>query len=298
MLMEMFPLLIQAEIDTRYIYNKVKMNKTFKNLVVRALSGAVFVVLMLGAIWLSSFYFAIVFLAFAFLGLKEFYALSSHIEGVKVNNWLAIAGGLLLFAIACGVSFLQWSPASFALYPIYIPILFIPELYRSEGTPIQNLAVSLMGHIYVALPFTIFCLIEPISKELVLAFFVLIWASDTGAYLVGVCIGKHKMFERISPKKTWEGFFGGLVFALGFGYLFYRLNWVELPHADLWFWMILSALIFVVGVFGDLVESLFKRSVGVKDSGNIMPGHGGMLDRFDSACLAAPVLGAIFLIIL
>ena len=105
------------------------------------------------------------------------------------------------------------------------------------------------------------------------------------------------MFERISPKKTWEGFFGGLAFALGFGYLFYRLNWVELPQADLMFWMILSALIFVVGVFGDLVESMFKRSVGVKDSGNIMPGHGGMLDRFDSACLAASVLAAVYLLL-
>lgn len=273
------------------------MNKTLQNLIIRALSGAVFVVLMLGAIWLSSFYFAIVFLAFTFLGLKEFYSLSSHQNGVKVNGWLAIAGGVLLFLIASGVSFLQWSPKWFALYLIYIPILFIPELYRSVGTPIQNIAVSLMGHIYVAIPFTIFCLIEPISKELVLAFFVLIWASDTGAYLVGVCIGKHKMFERISPKKTWEGFFGGLAFALGFGYLFYRLNWVELPQADLMFWMILSALIFVVGVFGDLVESMFKRSVGVKDSGNIMPGHGGMLDRFDSACLAAPVLAAVYLLL-
>jgi phosphatidate cytidylyltransferase len=273
------------------------MNKTLQNLIIRALSGAVFVALMVGAIWLSSFYFAIVFLAFTFLGLKEFYSLSSHHNGVKVNRWLAIAGGVLLFLIAAGVSFLQWSPKWFALYLIYIPILFIPELYRSAGTPIQNIAVSLMGHIYVAIPFTIFCLIEPISKELVLAFFVLIWASDTGAYLVGVCIGKHKMFERISPKKTWEGFFGGLAFALGFGYLFYRLNWVELPQADLMFWMILSALIFVVGVFGDLVESMFKRSVGVKDSGNIMPGHGGMLDRFDSACLAAPVLAAVYLLL-
>ncbi|MBE6330210.1 MAG: phosphatidate cytidylyltransferase [Bacteroidales bacterium] len=273
------------------------MNKTLQNLIIRALSGAVFVVLMLGAIWLSSFYFAIVFLAFTFLGLKEFYSLSSHHNVVKVNGWLAIAGGVLLFLIATGVSFLQWSPKWFALYLIYIPILFIPELYRSVGTPIQNIAVSLMGHIYVAIPFTIFCLIEPISKELVLAFFVLIWASDTGAYLVGVCIGKHKMFERISPKKTWEGFLGGLAFALGFGYLFYRLNWVELPQADLMFWMILSALIFVVGVFGDLVESMFKRSVGVKDSGNIMPGHGGMLDRFDSACLAAPVLAAVYLLL-
>ena len=273
------------------------MNKTLQNLIIRELSGAVFVALMVGAILLASFYFAIVFLAFTFLGLKEFYSLSYHHNGVKVNGWLAIAGGVLLFLIAAGVSFLQWSPKWFALYLIYIPILFIPELYRSAGTPIQNIAVSLMGHIYVAIPFTIFCLIEPISKELVLAFFVLIWASDTGAYLVGVCVGKHKMFERISPKKTWEGFFGGLAFALGFGYLFYRLNWVELPQADLMFWMILSALIFVVGVFGDLVESMFKRSVGVKDSGNIMPGHGGMLDRFDSACLAAPVLAAVYLLL-
>ena len=104
----------------------------------RALSGAVFVVLMLGAIWLSSFYFAIVFLAFTFLGLKEFYSLSSHQNGVKVNGWLAIAGGVLLFLIATGVSFLQWSPKWFALYLIYIPILFIPELYRSVGTPIQR----------------------------------------------------------------------------------------------------------------------------------------------------------------
>lgn len=274
------------------------MNKTLQNLIIRALSGAVFVVLMLGAIDLSSFYFGVVFFIFTFLGLNEFYTLTSTIQGVKVNKWLAILGGLMLFVLSFCVGFGYCSPQWYALYLIYIPILYIPELYRTEGTPIQNIAVSMMGHLYVALPFSLLCLIEPISNELVLAFFVLIWASDTGAYLVGVCIGKHKMFERISPKKTWEGFFGGLAFALGFGYFFYHINWVELPQANLLFWMILSALIFIVGVFGDLVESSFKRSLGVKDSGKLMPGHGGMLDRFDSACLAAPILAAVFFLML
>ena len=121
---------------------------------------------------------------------------------------------------------------------------------------------------------------------MLLAVFVTIWVNDTGAYLVGVTLGKHRLFERISPKKSWEGFIGGALFALLSGYIFSLF----IPEINLLNWMIFSELIVIFGTFGDLTESLIKRTLEVKDSGNIIPGHGGLLDRFDSMLLAAPVI--------
>ena len=153
----------------------------------------------------------------------------------------------------------------------------------------MNLGVSVLGHVYVSVPFCLFCLIEGKSEHsnmLLLAFFVMIWASDRGAYLVGRFFGKHKMFERISPKKTWEGFCGGLSFSIISGLIFNYCGCIPTLHVG--YWLAMSVFVFVFGVLGDLVESMFKRSLGVKDSGNIIPGHGGLLDRFDSALLSMP----------
>ena len=122
----------------------------------------------------------------------------------------------------------------------------------------------------------------------VFAFFLIIWASDVGAYVVGISIGKHKMFERVSPKKTWEGFFGGMLFALTTGFILSKTT-INGNVLELWQWLVFALTVFIFGTLGDLVESLFKRSLDVKDSGSLMPGHGGLLDRFDSAIIAAPV---------
>ena len=256
---------------------------------------------MIAAIWLPPYLFGIVFLLAVILGLREFYSLSDHIEGVKTGKTLSIASGAVLFLGFFFFSFsnelfgVTFSTILFPVVSVYILSiigLFLFELFRNEKKPIQNIAISLMGHIYVALPFGFICLMEMMDEMITLAFFFIIWASDTGAYLVGICIGKHKMFERVSPKKTWEGFFGGMIFALITGYIFCKVTEESLDSENiliLWQWLVFALTVFIFGTLGDLVESLFKRSLNVKDSGSFMPGHGGLLDRFDSAIIAAPV---------
>lgn len=186
-----------------------------KNLVVRAISGAVLVALVVLSILLSSCYcFGVLFFAVMMLSLVEFYKMAEKIEGVSVDKWMGLAGGVVLYAAAFFVSFLGKSVTLFSVYALYVSVLMAFELFRGKQSPIQNLSATLLGHLYVSVPFVLFCLVEGAtqqSKYLLLAFFVIIWASDTGAYLVGRFFGRHKMFERISPKKTWEGFAGGLI---------------------------------------------------------------------------------------
>ena len=259
---------------------------------------------MIAAIWFSPYLFGAVFLLITILGLREFYALCDHMEGVKVSKIFSIISGTFLFAVfllaflfPTGISSMFVALIS-SLYLLCIFGLFLSELFRKQKNPIQNIAISIMGHIYIALPFGLICTMEGKNKIFVLAFFLIIWASDTGAYLTGVSIGKHKMFERISPKKTWEGFFGGMVFALIVGFIFSTIKKhyvieggeiIGVGFLELWQWLAFALIVFVFGTLGDLVESMFKRSLNVKDSGSFMPGHGGLLDRFDSAIIAAPV---------
>lgn len=280
-----------------------------KNLVTRALSGGVFVGVVIASILLkNSLFFGMVFLSLCVLGLREFYFLTKRIEGVQPAWVLALTGGAAAYLCAffCCVlinrptGFLQSvfdaeGSFPFAILAFYLPFVsaqFVIELFRQKQNPLHNIAVSLMGHLYVALPFCCMCAIQGMGQVYLLAFFILIWASDTGAYLVGMCFGKHKMFERVSPKKTWEGFFGGFLFAIVFGTLFSKFNDifpdvnVQLHH---WQWIAFAVIVFVIGTLGDLVESLFKRYLNIKDSGTFLPGHGGVLDRLDSALLAAPM---------
>jgi len=171
--------------------------------------------------------------------------------------------------------------------------IFIFELFRNKKQPLKNILVTIGGVIYVGLPFALLNLIAflPIdsvignyNKYILLGFFIILWANDTGAYVVGSLIGKNRLFERISPKKSWEGSIGGAFFAVGFAILLYYFTGLE----TVIFWVIFALSIVVFGTLGDLVESLIKRDLGVKDSGSILPGHGGFLDRFDAVLMAAP----------
>jgi phosphatidate cytidylyltransferase len=246
---------------------------------------------MISAIWFPPYLFGIVFLFIIIAGLREFYSFYDQSAEIKMEKTVGIISGGLLYLSFFLYSFGFLPSTVFYLYILCLLAIFISELFRKKNNPVLNIATVLMGHVYFVLPLVCVNMIEIHHKIFVLAFFIMIWASDTGAYLVGITIGKHKMFERVSPKKSWEGFFGGMVFALITGFIFYKItetgNSVSL---QLWQWLVLAFLVFIFGTLGDLVESLFKRSLHVKDSGTIMPGHGGLLDRFDSVLLAAPVL--------
>ena len=182
-----------------------------------------------------------------------------------------ITGGLVLYII------------------LLLPLMFICELFRKSATPIANIATTLMGVVYVAMPLSLLLFIPLLLgggewKPWTLLFYIfIIWANDVFAYLFGISFGKHRLFERISPKKSWEGFVGGLVGAMAMGYLAATIMGGD--HVE---WIGMALIAAITGVFGDLVESLFKRSVDVKDSGQVIPGHGGWLDRFDALLLSVP----------
>ena len=172
---------------------------------------------------------------------------------------------------------------------LLIPAIFIIELFKVSATPLRNIASTLMGIWYVAFPITLMLFIPLMlgggvwRAEAFLFYLFIVWANDVFAYLVGVTMGKHRMCERISPKKSWEGFFGGVIGALGMGAL-----GASVVGGSVAMWLGLAAIVAITGVLGDLVESMFKREAGIKDSGNILPGHGGMLDRFDAVLISSP----------
>ena len=273
------------------------MSEKLKNLLVRTLSGAVLLLVVVGALlwskWSAGALFAVIMLG----GLVEFYRLCRK-RGVEPMYSVGVATSVALFALTFAV-FSQWgTPATdntarivlgALLYVMLIvPTTFVCELWRKSPTPIENIATTFMGVIYVALPMAGILFIPQLlvgewSAWAMLAFISIIWVNDVFAYLVGVTIGKHRLCERISPKKSWEGFFGGLVGAVGVSVLFGHLF-----GGNLLVWGGLGLVMALAGVAGDLVESLMKREADVKDSGKMMPGHGGFLDRFDALLLAVP----------
>ena len=261
-----------------------------KNIVTRTLTGAVFVIIIIGSILLSVYSFMTVFLLVTVLGLLEFYKLSSA-DTMKPQRITGILFGAFMFL---SIAFYAHNLVPFAIVLINIPLLmslFIFELYRKKEFPFNNVAITILGILYIALPmallnflFSPFQLKGEFNTHILVAFFTLTWMADTAAYLVGMAIGKHQLFERISPKKSWEGAIGGLVFGIVAAYI------LSLFYRDLLFyqWAIISVIITIVGGYGDLVESMFKRSIHIKDSGSILPGHGGILDRFDCVFFTAP----------
>ena len=272
-------------------------NKKLKELAVRTVSGVVILLLFVGALvwskWSAGALFAVILLG----GLLEFYRLCRK-NGVQPMSSVGVATSIAIFGLTFAV-FLQWgSPATETtarivlgalLYTLLIvPTTFVCELWRKSPTPIANIATTFMGVLYVALPMAMVLFIPQMlvgkwSAWAMLAFVSIIWINDVCAYLVGVSIGKHRLCERISPKKSWEGFFGGLVGAVGFAVLFGHLL-----GGNLLIWGGLGLVVALAGVAGDLVESLMKREADVKDSGAMMPGHGGFLDRFDALFIATP----------
>jgi len=270
-----------------------------KTLIIRTLSGAVYVALIVWAILWNNFAFAAVFAVLSALTTYEFHKLTNKQENVNALAWLGALTSFMLFLFSFMIPlrkdiYLFNSLVSILIF-IYLFLIFgtfTIEIFRKKSNPINNVAYIFLGQIYIALPFIcMLSIIQAFEPIFLLALFLIIWVNDTFAYLSGSAFGKHKMFPKISPKKSWEGFIGGLIGALIAAYLLFRFLPTEIFNynaLNLWQWLLFALIIVIFGTIGDFFESLIKRTIGVKDSGNIMPGHGGFLDRFDSVIFAAP----------
>lgn len=268
-----------------------------RNLLIRSLSGVVLLGVILAALYFGKYSFAGLLLLISSGGLFEFYNLVSKC-GMRPQIVLGFTSGQLLFMSAAWFFLYDCDSSSFggevALYTLtasvlFAMIIFVVELFRVTPTPIQNIATSLMGGIYVSLPVSLMFFIPLLltggvwRAEAFLFYLFIVWANDVCAYLVGVSIGRHRMFPRISPNKSWEGFVGGVVGAIGMGAV-----GATVVGGDMVMWLGLASVVAITAVLGDLVESMFKRAADVKDSGSILPGHGGFLDRFDAMLVSAP----------
>lgn len=263
-----------------------------KNLYTRTITGIFFVAIIIGSMLLHPMSFAGVIFVIMIVGMLEFFRLvkSDHIYPQKM---LGVLIGSTAFILPVVASAGMISPKYLALLPVLIFLLFITELFRQKPHSIHNLAFTIFPVAYIAIPLTtLVLLMSPLvsgdiaSWHVVFSLFIISWAYDTFAYLTGMLLGRHKLFERISPKKTWEGTIGGAIFGLVAAYIL-SIFFVELTMSQ---WLIAAVIIITAGTFGDLSESMLKRKFNVKDSGNFFPGHGGVLDRFDSLLFGAPAM--------
>jgi phosphatidate cytidylyltransferase len=257
----------------------------------RAITAFFFTVVMLGSIFLGSYTFTFFYLVLSIVTLLEFYKLVKA-SGIRPHRNIGVLAAVLIFLLSAGYHYLQFD---FKYLILIIPLvfsIFISELYKKEKIPFANISYTFVGFIYITMPFCFFHAMgflqdwENYKLQFPLAFLLMLWANDTGAYVFGMKYGKRKLFERHSPKKSWEGFFGGMftsvVVSIIIATQFKDLSMVA--------WAGMAVLIAGFGTLGDLVESMLKRSLDAKDSGSFLPGHGGFLDRFDGLLLAAPVV--------
>lgn len=277
----------------------MKMNS---NMLTRAIFGAIYVAVIVCGILCGPFVFLLLLLLLSTLAVNEFLTMTKP----EPMSPTASATELLLRSLDCVGAALMvvtaWTGMLFmpgiVTFLLYLALRLIIQLYIKEGNALTSLSLSLMSQLYVALPIALMTVVYRLSPHLLLLLFILVWVNDTFAYLSGMAFGRHKLWERISPKKTWEGFWGGALFtvliAAVCGWLFSSyfggLGIVSLAVTGL--------TVSVAGTFGDLIESLIKRTCGVKDSGHLIPGHGGILDRIDSILLVIPVSVILFFILL
>lgn len=247
--------------------------------------------LFIGGIIFSEWTFFLLFLGLTLLGTLEFYRLVGA-QGIKPNKGIGI---VLAAGIFIAVFLIEKELMPGELLYLVLPALFLTfvlELYRKQPQPFTNIALTLLGVLYIAIPFGLLHSLGYLQGEYrwepILGLLLLIWAADTGAYIAGKNFGKHKLLERISPGKTWEGWIGGTILSIVVAYVL-ALFFQDL---ELYQWIGMAVIVSVFGVLGDLTESLLKRSLNVKDSGTLLPGHGGILDRFDSLIMVIPFVVA------
>lgn len=264
------------------------------NLSQRIIAAVIAVPAMMFCIWYSPLSLLFLLVLLSVLTQVEFYKLLKLDSHLPLTAWGTLCGLFLVI-----VTYLvERDVVSFRNYYLIVPLLtttfFIKLFKKLDDRPFSNLGYTFLGIIYVAVPFALIVelIIEEFTykPELLTGLLVILWVNDSGAYFAGRALGKRKLFERISPKKTWEGFVGGAIFsvlaALCMGYLF--------PDLAIIHWLVIAFIIVITGTLGDLVESLFKRSISIKDSGSMIPGHGGFLDRFDGLLLSVPFIVTYF----
>lgn len=270
-----------------------------KNFIIRTLTGIAIVAVQVLCTYLSPLSLAGLFLLLTALTVNEFLGILAQKGEVKVNRPIVIMGSCYLFfafwlnCLTDGESLIVFAP-----YLIFLLYSYIKELYASHPSPIVNLGAIMLSQMYIVLPLSLInvlafktksftCFSDEVPFYVIpLAIYIFIWANDTGAYLSGSLLGKHKLFPRISPKKSWEGSIGGalltvagaVVISLFYGFM------------NVWQWVGMALVVVVFGTFGDLTESMVKRHLGIKDSGKMLPGHGGILDRLDSMLFAIPAV--------
>ncbi len=276
------------------------MTEKQSNFITRAIFGILFVVVMVGSFTRPDFMVGL-FAIITGLTIWEYTGLVNSIKGVSVNRLISTIAGIYFFLAVAGIELgMVRGFVIFVPYILCVVYLLVAELYLKNENPIHSWAYTMLGQMYITLPLSLINILafgsgdseamaEP-NMLLPLSIFILLWTNDTGAYCTGSLFGKHKLFPRISPGKSWEGGIGGGVLSLIVAGLigYWANNNGEVQSLNIPVWIGLGLVVVVFGTWGDLVESLFKRTIGVKDSGKILPGHGGMLDRFDSSLLAIP----------
>lgn len=260
----------------------------------RTLSGAVYVGVVIGSILFNEIVFLTLSIVLAWLALREYNSLTH--PRCMMDFFSEMSAVICVFPIVG--AWLSNSFNAWTMLTLLLPVgILIAELWDEKNNPIVQWGHFLVGQVMIVLPFALMNVLCDFDPYLLLAVFVLIWVNDSGAYCVGMLSskmpgGNHKMFPRVSPKKSWEGLFGGLAFTIGTAFILNRFGWFDAFTKEGYELLIAGGFAFIIsgfGTLGDLMESLFKRTIGVKDSGKFLPGHGGVLDRFDSILLAAPM---------
>lgn len=267
-----------------------------KKILVRATSGLIYCLLIVGCILAGPYGVLTLACLLGTLATLEFARISHEFNRRTLPVLILDIAGIIFLCLGfLGYTLIIW---------LALMILrAVEELYINSSRPLHDLSLSYMSQIYIGIPMCIMSGIAwTLSPMIILALFLFLWINDTGAYLVGSMIGRHKLFERISPKKTWEGFLGGLLICVGTAPLFYYFGndffGMNTLRANLAIWMGMAAIVSIFGTWGDLIESMIKRNLNIKDSGKLIPGHGGILDRIDSLLLALPALAIYFALII
>ena len=266
--------------------------KNYSNLTQRIITGIIGSAVIVTCVVYSEWTYFAMFFFICFMTVREFYALAG-LDGMVVQRTFGIICAMSLFTLSFLISNNTIDSRFYFLVFPMLSCVYMIKLYKKfERKPFTNIAYTFLGIFYVAVPYSLLnmAVIENsvYNFEIIFGCLFILWASDSGAYIAGTLFGKHKLFERISPKKSWEGAIGGAVLAFAFAFLMNNF----FHSLALWEWLSVTAIIIVGGTFGDLIESLLKRSIEIKDSGTILPGHGGFLDRFDGLLISAPFIVA------